>query len=249
MGKALAEAFPQARAVLAEVDEALGQNLSGLMFEGPPAELTLTANAQPALLAVSLAAVRVLEAEAGLNLARDASFVAGHSLGEYSALAAAGSLGVGAAAKLLRVRGLAMQEAVPVGTGAMAALLGLDYDAALAIAKQAADETGRRRDLRGRQRQWRWPGCGVRVPRRSASRDRNRQGARRAPFNSVAGVGAVSLRLDATRRRGNGGGARHGRHQAALRCARLECPGGAGHRAGRDPQASCRPGDRRGALA
>src|SRR2546425_12513642 len=89
MGKALAETFPQARAVLAEVDEALGQNLSGLMFEGSPAELTLTTNAQPALLAVSLAAVRVLEAEAGLNLSRDASFVAGHSLGEYSALAAA----------------------------------------------------------------------------------------------------------------------------------------------------------------
>jgi [acyl-carrier-protein] S-malonyltransferase len=142
MGKALAEMFPQARAVMAEVDEALGQNLSMLMFEGPPGELTLTANAQPALLAVSLAAVRVLEAEAGLNLKRDASFVAGHSLGEYSALAAVGSLGVGAAAKLLRVRGLAMQEAVPAGAGAMAALLGLDYDAAFAIAKQAADDTG-----------------------------------------------------------------------------------------------------------
>jgi [acyl-carrier-protein] S-malonyltransferase len=143
MGKALAETFPQARAVMAEVDDALGQNLSGLMFEGSPDELTLTANAQPALLAVSLAAVRVLESEAGLNLSRDASFVAGHSLGEYSALTAAGSLGVGAAAKLLRVRGLAMQDAVPVGTGAMAALLGLDYDTARAIAKQAADETGR----------------------------------------------------------------------------------------------------------
>src|ERR1700730_18442038 len=108
MGKALAETFPQARAVLAEVDEALEQNLSGLMFEGSPAELTLTANAQPALLAVSFAAVRVLEAEAGLNLSRDASFVAGHSLGEYSALAAAGSLGVGAGAELLGARGLAM---------------------------------------------------------------------------------------------------------------------------------------------
>jgi [acyl-carrier-protein] S-malonyltransferase len=142
MGKALAETFSHARAVLAEVDDALGQKLSLLMFEGPQAELTLTANAQPALLAVSLAAVRVLEAEAGLNLSRDVSFVAGHSLGEYSALAAAGSFGVGAAARLLRVRGLAMQEAVPVGAGAMAALLGLDYGAALAIAKQAADETG-----------------------------------------------------------------------------------------------------------
>lgn len=142
MGKALAETFPQARAVLAEVDDALGQKLSVLMFEGPQDELTLTANAQPALLAASLAAIRVLEAEAGLDLARDASFVAGHSLGEYSALAAAGSLSVGEAAKLLRVRGLAMQQAVPVGAGAMAALLGLDYDTALAIAKQAAAETG-----------------------------------------------------------------------------------------------------------
>jgi [acyl-carrier-protein] S-malonyltransferase len=142
MGKALAETFPHARAVFAEVDDALGQKLSLLMFGGPQAELILTANAQPALLAVSLAAVRVLEAEAGLNLARDASFVAGHSLGEYSALAAAGSLSVGEAAKLLRVRGLAMQAAVPVGAGAMAALLGLDYAAVLAIAKQAADEIG-----------------------------------------------------------------------------------------------------------
>ncbi len=142
MGKALAEAFPQARAVLAEIDDALGQKLSLLMFEGPQDELTLTANAQPALLAASLAAIRVLETEAGLDLARDASFVAGHSLGEYSALAAAGSLSVGEAAKLLRVRGLAMQAAVPVGAGAMAALLGLDCDAAKAIAAQAASETG-----------------------------------------------------------------------------------------------------------
>jgi [acyl-carrier-protein] S-malonyltransferase len=144
MGKALAAAFAQARATLAEVDEALGQNLSLLMFEGPQAELTLTANAQPALLAVSLAVVRVLEAEAGLNLASNARFVAGHSLGEYSALAAARSLSVGEAAKLLRVRGLAMQVAVPVGAGAMAALIGLDCEAAQAIAKQAAKETGNR---------------------------------------------------------------------------------------------------------
>jgi [acyl-carrier-protein] S-malonyltransferase len=142
MGKALTETFPQAHAVLAEVDDALGQKLSSLMFAGPQDELTLTANAQPALLAVSLAAIRVLEAEAGLVLSRDASFVAGHSLGEYSALAAAGSLSVGEAAKLLRVRGLAMQKAVPVGAGAMAALLGLDCGAALGIAKQAAEETG-----------------------------------------------------------------------------------------------------------
>ncbi len=142
MGQALAAAFLSARAVFAEVDDALGQNLSSLMFEGPQDELTLTANAQPALFAVSLAVVRVLEAEAGLNLGKDASFVAGHSLGEYSALAAAGSLSIGEAAKLLRIRGLAMQAAVPVGAGAMAALLGVDCEMAQEIAKRAAMETG-----------------------------------------------------------------------------------------------------------
>jgi [acyl-carrier-protein] S-malonyltransferase len=138
MGKALAEAFPQARAVLDEVDAALSQKLSGLMFEGPADELTLTANAQPALMAVSLAAMRVLEAEAGLDLARDAAFVAGHSLGEYSALAAAGTFSIADAARLLRVRGDAMQNATPVGVGAMAALLGLDAEAAAEVARQAA---------------------------------------------------------------------------------------------------------------
>ncbi|HTV32618.1 MAG TPA: ACP S-malonyltransferase [Methylocella sp.] len=142
MGKALAERFAPARIVFAEVDDALGQKLSTLMFDGPLDELTLTANAQPALLATSLAVIRVLETEAGLDLARDASFVAGHSLGEYSALAAAGSLSIGEAAKLLRLRGLAMQAAVPPGSGAMAALLGIECETALAIAKQAAAETG-----------------------------------------------------------------------------------------------------------
>ena len=138
MGKALAAQFPQAQAVFAEVDAALGQNLSGLMFEGPEAELTLTANAQPALMAVSLAAIRVLEAEAGLDLARDAAFVAGHSLGEYSALAAARTFSIADAARLLRIRGNAMQAAVPPGEGAMAALLGLDFEAAAAVAAEAA---------------------------------------------------------------------------------------------------------------
>jgi len=138
MGKALADAFPQARAVLDEVDAALSQKLSGLMFEGPADELTLTANAQPALMAVSLAAIRVLEAEAGLDLARDAAFVAGHSLGEYSALAAAGTFSIADAARLLRVRGDAMQNATPVGVGAMAALLGLDAGAAAEVARDAA---------------------------------------------------------------------------------------------------------------
>lgn len=138
MGKALAERFPQAKAVFAEVDDALGQNLSGLMFEGPEADLTLTANAQPALMAVSLAAIRVLEAEAGLDLTRDAAYVAGHSLGEYSALAAARAFSIADAARLLRIRGNAMQAAVPAGEGAMAALLGLDFEAAAAVAAEAA---------------------------------------------------------------------------------------------------------------
>lgn len=138
MGKALAESFAPARAVFEEVDAALSQPLSRLMFEGPEAELTLTANAQPALMAVSLAAVRVLEAECGLDLSRDAAFVAGHSLGEYSALAAAGALTIADTAKLLRIRGDAMQKAVPVGEGAMAALLGAELDQAREIAGEAA---------------------------------------------------------------------------------------------------------------
>ena len=138
MGKALADAFAPAKAVFAEVDAALGESLSTTIFEGPQDKLTLTENAQPALMAVSLAVMRVLEAEAGLDLARDAAFVAGHSLGEYSALAAAGTFSIADAARLLRTRGRAMQKAVPVGVGAMAALLGLDYDAAVAVAAEAA---------------------------------------------------------------------------------------------------------------
>jgi [acyl-carrier-protein] S-malonyltransferase len=138
MGKALSEAFPQARAVFDEVDAALSQKLSTLMFEGPEAELTLTANAQPALMATSLAVIRVLEAEAGLDLARDVAFVAGHSLGEYSALAAAGAFSISDAARLLRIRGNAMQQAVQPGEGAMAALLGLDFETAAAVAAEAA---------------------------------------------------------------------------------------------------------------
>ncbi|MEO9772969.1 ACP S-malonyltransferase [Roseibium sp.] len=137
MGKALADAFPDARAVFEEVDEALGQKLSDVMWNGPDDALMLTANAQPALMAVSLATMRVLEAR-GFDLAASVSYVAGHSLGEYSALAAAGSLDVGTAARLLRVRGDAMQNAVPVGQGAMAALLGLDFDVAVEVARDAA---------------------------------------------------------------------------------------------------------------
>ncbi|MFA5537897.1 MAG: ACP S-malonyltransferase [Gemmobacter sp.] len=135
MGRALAEAYPAARAVFDEVDEALGERLSALIWEGTAEELTLTANAQPALMATSIAALRALEAE-GVAIT-DAAFVAGHSLGEYSALCAAGALGLADTARLLRIRGRAMQEAVPVGTGAMAALLGLDFATATEVAREA----------------------------------------------------------------------------------------------------------------
>jgi [acyl-carrier-protein] S-malonyltransferase len=138
MGKALAEAFPAAQAVFDEVDAALGEKLSRTIWDGPAETLQLTENAQPALMAVSIAALRVLEIEADIAVGRDAAFVAGHSLGEYSALAAAGSIAVGDTARLLRTRGLAMQKAVPVGVGAMAALLGLDYETAVAVANEAA---------------------------------------------------------------------------------------------------------------
>jgi [acyl-carrier-protein] S-malonyltransferase len=140
MGKALADASAAARAVFQEVDDALGQHLSRLMFEGPEDELTLTANAQPAIMATSLAALAVLEQEGGFRLAEKAVLVAGHSLGEYSALAAAGSIPLAATARLLRLRGEAMQAAVPLGEGAMAALLGLGFEDVAAIAAEAAQK-------------------------------------------------------------------------------------------------------------
>ncbi|HEY2184938.1 MAG TPA: ACP S-malonyltransferase [Xanthobacteraceae bacterium] len=138
MGKALADAFTPAREVFAEVDAALDQKLTRIIWEGPSEELTLTENAQPALMAVSIAVMRVLKAEAEVEIGRDAAFVAGHSLGEYSALAAAGALSVSDAARLLRLRGRAMQRSVPVGLGAMAAIIGLEYDQAAAVAAEAA---------------------------------------------------------------------------------------------------------------
>ncbi|WP_234188509.1 ACP S-malonyltransferase [Shinella sp. NM-101] len=137
MGKDLADAFPEARAVFAEVDEALGQNLSAIMFEGPEETLTLTANAQPALMAVSIAVMRVLEAR-GLSLKDQVSYVAGHSLGEYSALCAAGTFSLADTARLLRIRGNAMQSAVPVGEGAMAAIIGLEQADVEAICREAS---------------------------------------------------------------------------------------------------------------
>src|SRR6202011_6177439 len=139
MGKALAEAFPAARAVFDEVDAALGEKLTAVIWDGPAETLQLTENAQPALMAVSIATLRVLESEAGFSVPAHAAFVAGHSLGEYSALAAAGSLTVSDAARLLRTRGLAMQKAGPVGGGAMAALLGLDFEVVVAVASAAAE--------------------------------------------------------------------------------------------------------------
>jgi [acyl-carrier-protein] S-malonyltransferase len=142
MGNALAADFGCARAVFDEIDAALGQKLSQLIFEGPESDLTLTANAQPALMAVSIAALRVLESEAGLDVVRDAAFLAGHSLGEYSALAAAGALTIADTARLLRRRGEAMQKAVPVGKGAMAALLGLDYETGIRVAQEASATSG-----------------------------------------------------------------------------------------------------------
>jgi [acyl-carrier-protein] S-malonyltransferase len=142
MGRALAEAFPVARQTFEEVDDALKQKLSRLMFEGPETDLVLTENAQPALMAVSQAVLKVLETEGGWRLSAKARFVAGHSLGEYSALAAAGSLTLADAARLLKLRGQAMQKAVPVGLGAMAALIGLDLTQAQSIAEAAAKETG-----------------------------------------------------------------------------------------------------------
>ncbi|HEX7775610.1 MAG TPA: ACP S-malonyltransferase [Parvibaculum sp.] len=138
MGRDLAGSFAAAREVFEEVDEALGQKLSKLMWEGPQEDLTLTENAQPAIMAVSLAVARTLEKEGGFKLADKAAFVAGHSLGEYSALAAAGTFTLADTARLLKRRGQAMQRAVPVGLGAMAVLLGLEFDAASEIAKEAA---------------------------------------------------------------------------------------------------------------
>jgi [acyl-carrier-protein] S-malonyltransferase len=142
MGKALADAFPAAREVFQEVDDALSQKLSALMWGGPESDLTLTENAQPAIMAASIAVFRVLEKEGGLNLARHARLVAGHSLGEYSALCAAGAFTLADTARLLKIRGRAMQSAVPVGEGAMIALIGADIETAEAVAKDAGADGG-----------------------------------------------------------------------------------------------------------
>ncbi|MDB5492150.1 MAG: fabD [Micavibrio sp.] len=138
MGKDLAEAFPEARHVFEEVDDALDQKLAKIVFEGPDSDLNLTENTQPALMAVSMAVMRVLEKQGNLDLSKSAAFVAGHSLGEYAALTAAGSFDIATTAKLLKLRGQSMQKAVPVGIGAMAAILGLDFEDVKAIAATAS---------------------------------------------------------------------------------------------------------------
>ena len=177
MGRALAAAFAPARDLFDEVDEALSQHLSRLMFEGPESELILTENAQPALMAVSLAVMRVLESDGGFDIGRHAAYVAGHSLGEYSALAAAGALSIGDAARLVKRRGQAMQKAVPVGVGAMAALLGIDLEAAREIAA--------RRPRMARSA--RWPTTTARARSSSAATARRSSARSRSPRRKVRG--------------------------------------------------------------
>ena len=204
MGKALHDAFPAAREVFQEVDDALELGLSRIVFDGPAETLTLTENAQPALMAVSLAVVRVLKAEAGLEPAAIGAFVAGHSLGEYSALAAAGSLPLADAARLLRRRGQAMQEAVPVGEGAMIAVLGPR------TRKRAGDSrrSGARRGLRDRQRQRARPGRPFRRRRRRRARGGGRESARRPASRSPSRQRPLPLPPPQTRRRSHARGPR-----------------------------------------
>ena len=207
MGRDLAAAHAAARAVFEEVDDTLDQKLSRLMFDGPPETLQLTENTQPALMAHSMAALRVMETEGGFRLADRAVLVAGHSLGEYTALAAAGAFGVAQAAQLLRTRGTAMQAAVAVGEGAMAALIGTDLAQALEIcAEAAASRTKPGRDGGARQRQRRGAGgdFGPQGGRRTRDRDRTRP--RCEAGDAAAGVGPVPLRSDGSGRRGDGKG-------------------------------------------
>ena len=245
MGKALADAFAPARRVFDEVDAALGEKLSETIWNGPAEKLTLTENAQPALMAVSLATMRVLEAEAGVDLGRDAAFVAGHSLGEYSALAAAGALSIADAARLLRIRGRAMQKAVPVGAGAMAALIGLDFGVVKAIAAEAAgsEVCAAANDNGGDQ---------VVLSGNKAAVERavelaKARGAKRAmllpvsaPFHCALMQPAADAMADAlgkvsVKPTSSAGG--------------YQCPGAAGQRSCRDRAMSCRTGDGDRALA
>ena len=205
MGKALADAFPAAAEVFARVDAALGEKLSKVIFEGPEAELTLTANAQPALMATSLAALRALESEAGLDVARDVAFVAGHSLGEYSALCAAGALTLEDAARLLRIRGAGDAE----GRSGRRRRDGGDPRARLRRSHRRSPPKRRatlirRRHLRGRQRQRRRPGGDLRHEGGGRAGDGARQAEGRQARAAAAGVRALPLRADAAGGRGDG---------------------------------------------
>ena len=214
MGAELAKAYAPARAVFAEVDEALDQTLSKVMWEGPEDQLTLTENAQPALMAVSLAALRTLEAEKASRSNDRVSFVAGHSLGEYSALAAAGSLSLADTARLLKTRGRAMQEAVPVGQGAMAALLGAE----LPQAQELCQGRERGRSLRSRQRQCARPGGDQRHPRRDRAGDGACAEIRRPPRRAASRERALPLRADAACSRCDERGLEPGRRSRRRRC-------------------------------
>ena len=205
--------FRRPARVFQEVDDALGEKLSRVIWEGPEDVLTLTANAQPALMAVSLAALRALEAR-GFSLKDKVAYVAGHSLGEYSALAAAGTFSVADAARLLRIRGNAMQAAVPVGEGAMAAIIGLDQADVEAACAEAAQGLG----LPDRQRQWRRPAGDLR--RQGGGRARrqavHREG--RQARHHAAGFGALPFGADAAGRRRHARGAGHGRQSRRRSC-------------------------------
>ena len=193
MGRTLHDAFPAARAVFEEVDEALGERLSSVIFDGPIEQLTLTANTQPALMAMSLAAVRALEVATGRTLADLVDYVAGHSLGEYSALAAAGAIRIGDAARLLRLRGQAMQDAVRPGDGAMAAILGADVRDGRG-GRGRGHAAGRR--LRAGQRQWRRAAGDLGQHEHRRAGHGAGQGAWCAAQRPAAGVGTVPLRAD-----------------------------------------------------
>ena len=245
MGKALADAFPAARQVFDEVDAALGEPLSRIMWDGPAETLTLTENTQPALLAHSLAAMRVLETEAGVDLARDAAFVAGHSLGEYSALAAAGAFTLADAARLVRIRGRAMQKAVPVGVGAMAALLGLEFDQAAAVAAEAAQgQVCQAANDNG--------GGQVVVSGDKAAVERaveiaKQKGAKRAMMLTVSAPFHCALMQPAADAMARG--ARQGDGARAGGAGGRQRDRAAGHRAGRHRPPARRAGHRHGALA
>ena len=245
MGKALADAFPSARAVFDEVDDALGQKLSAIMWEGPKETLTLTENAQPALMAVSMAVMRVLETEKGFALPGNVTFVAGHSLGEYSALAAAGAFSLADTARLLRLRGQAMQKAVPVGVGAMAALLGVGIDVAEKVAAEAAqgDVCQVANDNEPTQ---------VVLSGHKSAIDRvadigKKYGVRRAVPLPVSAPFHCALMQPAADAMAEALGECHRARPFSAR--RGECLGAADFRSGRNQKATGRAGDRHGPLA